>query len=98
MAKLVSEELARMGSDLTISQAAWSDYERDITPPSLAVIRAASRVSGVSEIYITYGVAMPPNNGQSTLIPPPPTVPPTAPLEEVAPRERAVTKRRGRAG
>lgn len=60
MAALVSEELKRMdakkanGETVTVSQSAWSDYEAERSEPSLIVVRATSRVSGLAEPDILF--------------------------------------------
>ena len=54
MAQLVSAELKRMGSDKTVSQSAWSDYEAETSEPAFAIVRATSRVCGLPESEIAF--------------------------------------------
>ncbi len=55
MARLVTEELARLGSEKTISQPQWSEYEAEKAEPSTIVYRAVAHVSGVDESQIAFG-------------------------------------------
>lgn len=55
MARLVTEELAQMGADKTVSQTVWGKYEAETVEPSTIVFRAVARVSGLSESYIAFG-------------------------------------------
>jgi hypothetical protein len=55
MAQLVTAELARLGSDKTISQPQWSDYESEKGEPSTIVYRATANVSGTDERFIAFG-------------------------------------------
>jgi hypothetical protein len=55
MADLVTDELTRLGSDKTISQPQWSDYEAEKAEPSTIVYRATANVSGLDERFIAFG-------------------------------------------
>lgn len=48
-------EMVRQAAGIPLWQAQWSDYERDKTEPSLAVIRAAAQLSGLTPGYIAFG-------------------------------------------
>jgi hypothetical protein len=56
MAEIVTAELKAMGfSEKTVSQSVWSQYESEGSEPGLIIIKAAARVSGLSEAEIAFG-------------------------------------------
>lgn len=57
MAELVSAELRRLGVTKTLSQSSWSQYEADVSEPSLAVLTATANVSGLDAGYLAFGAA-----------------------------------------
>lgn len=60
MAKLVTTRLGELGSEKTVSQPQWSNYESESDEPSAIVYRATADVSGISESYIAFGLSSAP--------------------------------------
>lgn len=60
MARLVTTRLGELGSEKTVSQPQWSNYESESDEPSAIVYRATADVSGVSESYIAFGLSAAP--------------------------------------
>lgn len=58
MAELVTAELKRLGSDKTVSQSAWSDYESEESEPSFLIIQATANVAGMLPPEVAYGSAL----------------------------------------